>query len=142
MSRRGLSDGAHRQSNHGADIGDRRRQDECIGRFGQLPKLGDVLFRHAQLDSFLTARYLDRVCDFAQPLGGGLGNGEDGCGRSLCLVDLLLLLCLGRFDDLLFLTLGRLMAASRSPSDVRITARFSRSARICFSIASSTPFGG
>jgi hypothetical protein len=35
-----------------------------------------------------------------------------------------------------------LIAASRWPSDVRITARFSRSARICFSIAASTSCGG
>jgi hypothetical protein len=35
-----------------------------------------------------------------------------------------------------------LIAASRRPSDSRITARFSRSARICFSIAESTSSGG
>ena len=35
-----------------------------------------------------------------------------------------------------------LMAASRSPSDCRITARFSRSARICFSIAARMSCGG
>ena len=35
-----------------------------------------------------------------------------------------------------------LIAASRSPSEVRMTARFSRSARICFSIAASTSAGG
>jgi len=35
-----------------------------------------------------------------------------------------------------------LIAASRVPSDVRMTARFSRSARICFSIAASTSCGG
>ena len=35
-----------------------------------------------------------------------------------------------------------LILASRSPSEVSTTARFSRSARICFSIADSTSFGG
>ena len=35
-----------------------------------------------------------------------------------------------------------LMAASRWPSEVRITVRFSRSARICFSMAASTSCGG
>ena len=40
MSRRGLPDGAHRQGNHEAGIGDSRRQDERRGRVGQLSKLG------------------------------------------------------------------------------------------------------
>jgi len=35
-----------------------------------------------------------------------------------------------------------LMAASRSPSDCRTTARFSRSARICFSMAARMSWGG
>ena len=35
-----------------------------------------------------------------------------------------------------------LIWASLSPSELSITARFSRSARICFSIASNTSFGG
>ena len=35
-----------------------------------------------------------------------------------------------------------LILASRSPSEVSTTARFSRSARICFSMADSTSFGG
>jgi hypothetical protein len=37
---------------------------------------------------------------------------------------------------------ARLIRASRSPSEVRMTARFSRSARICFSMADSTSTGG
>jgi len=34
-----MQDGAHRQGDHGAGIGDSRRQDEHIGRVGQLSKL-------------------------------------------------------------------------------------------------------
>ena len=37
---------------------------------------------------------------------------------------------------------AELMAASRSPSDWRMTARFSRSARICFSMAAMMSAGG
>ena len=37
---------------------------------------------------------------------------------------------------------AELIAASRSPSDWSTTARFSRSARICFSIAARMSCGG
>ena len=74
--------------------------------FANSPNLRDVLFRHAQLNGFLASRHLNRLGDLAQPFSRGLGNGEDGCSRSFCLVDLLLLLRLGGFDDLLFLALG------------------------------------
>ena len=53
--------------------------------------------------------------------------------------------CRAASDSLMtccFLPSALLMAASRSPSEVSTTARFSRSARICFSMAARTSLGG
>ena len=78
-SKRGLSDGAHRQGNHGADIRDRRRQDECIGRVGQLSKLRIEPPQFRAIHSFCRPskhdhgqrhRHRERaICPFTQ--GGG-----------------------------------------------------------------------
>ena len=63
-------------------------------------------------------------------------------GLALGLVDLLLLVGLGLLDDALLVAFGRVDLGVALAFEVSTTARFSRSARICFSIAESTSFGG
>jgi len=74
---------------------------------------------------------LNRFGNFVETCNRGLDDGEDGRRHTFRLVDLLLLLTLGLVDHCIALAF-----------EVRIKARFSSTAHICFSIALSTSFGG
>src|SRR5438309_2113453 len=91
---------------HQPDFAHGRRQDERVRRLRQLAELPDVLLRDAELHRLEAARHADRVRDLADALRRRLGDGEDGRGLALGLVDLLLLLRLGGLDHLLLLALG------------------------------------
>ena len=108
-----------------------------------LPSCADVLLGDAQLHGFGAAVELDRFGHPPDALGRRAGDGKNRRRLAFGFVDLPLPLRLGRLDRLLLVALGGVDdGVAMTPSDVRMTARFSRSARICFSIAASTSCGG
>ena len=107
-----------------------------------LPNSVEVLLGHLEIGRFLAAGPGQGLGDLSNPFGGRLGHLQNFHGPAFGLVDPFYLFALREKNGLSPVALGRLRIACFSPSDLAISARFSRSAFICFSMASSTVRGG
>ena len=126
-----------------ADVGEVRRHDQRVAVLARLPNCVMYCSATRSCTASSAAGRLNRLGDAADAFGGGGGHGEDRRRLALGLVDLLLLAGLGRLDHLLLLALGRVDGGvALRPRRSGSTARFSRSARICFSIAARMSCGG
>jgi len=94
----------HRRGDHAAHVGE-GRHDHGVGLLGDVAELLLVLLGDALLHRLPAGRG-DGLGHLADALGGGGGDGQDGLGLAVGLVDLPLAGSLGLLDDLLLLALG------------------------------------
>ena len=131
-----------RHGDHARDVAHVRRHHQRIGRACEVAELLDVVLGDAQLHRRVPALAAHGFRDPPQPFGGCDCHREYRLGLALRLVDLPLALGLGLLDHALLLALGLVDLRVALAFGREDPARFSRSARICFSIAWITSRGG